>query len=101
MLASNDGLIMASSLSSTPGEERVAAMSSALLSIAHKIAKELKRGILRTSLVAGSNGFTLLLPVDTKFLLAAVCSSEAKLGMILFNLKKLGSILSSRFSDSF
>ncbi len=93
-LVTMDGLIMASSLPSGAGEERVAAMSSALLSIASRITEELERGEFKRALVAGSEGFIVLVPSSSGFLLTAVCSKDARLGMVLFEINKLATFLS-------
>jgi hypothetical protein len=95
-LVTMDGLIMASSLPSGAGEERVAAMSSALLSIASRIANELERGEFKRALVAGSEGFIVLVPSGSDFLLTAVCSKDARLGMVLFEINKLAGFLSRK-----
>ncbi len=95
-LVTMDGLIMASSLPSGSGEERVAAMSSALLSIASRITEELEKGEFQRALVAGSEGFIVLVPSGDNFLLTAVCSRDARLGMVLFEINKLAEFLSER-----
>ena len=45
-IVSVDGLIIASALPSGAGEDRVAAMSAAMLSLGERIAQELGRGVL-------------------------------------------------------
>ncbi|HIE23106.1 MAG TPA: hypothetical protein EYP68_02630 [Candidatus Korarchaeota archaeon] len=84
-----DGLVMASRFRSDVSEERVAAMSSALLSIAERINEELGRGDFQRALVTGRNGFIVLTPAGPDALIACICSKEAKLGMIFYELDKL------------
>jgi len=84
-----DGLVMASRFRSDVSGERVAAMSSALLSIAERINEELGRGKFQRALVTGSDGFIVLNPAGSDALIACICSKEAKLGMVFYELDRL------------
>lgn len=93
-----DGLVMASRFRSDVSEERVAAMSSALLSIAERINEELGRGDFQRALVTGSDGFIVLNPAGPDALIACICSKEAKLGMVFYELDKLSKELAQVIS---
>ncbi len=89
-LVSFDGLIVASSFPKKDArEDRIAAMSSALLSIASVIADELRRGKFERAMIEGTRGSVILLPAGDDFLLVAVCSAEARLGMLLYELERM------------
>ena len=56
-VVSVDGLIIASSLPAGIEEDRVSAMSAAMLSLGERIASELGRGMLDQVYVKGANGY--------------------------------------------
>jgi predicted regulator of Ras-like GTPase activity (Roadblock/LC7/MglB family) len=58
-VVSVDGLIMASSLPADVEEDRVSAMSAAMLSLGERIASELGRGILDQVYIRGDNGYVV------------------------------------------
>jgi predicted regulator of Ras-like GTPase activity (Roadblock/LC7/MglB family) len=60
-IVSVDGLIMASSLPSGVEEDRVSAMSAAMLSLGERIAGELGRGGLDEVYIHGNDGYVLLM----------------------------------------
>ncbi len=65
-VVSVDGLIMASSLPSDVDEDRISAMSAAMLSLGDRIAEELRRGKLQRVYIEGSNGIIVLLAITVK-----------------------------------
>src|SRR3989304_5512645 len=64
-VVSVDGLIMASSLPSGVEEDRVSAMSAAMLSLGERISGELGRGVLEQVYTHGNEGYVLLTAVGT------------------------------------
>jgi len=92
-LVSYDGLIMASSLEGDADEDRVAAMSAALLSVAEKIGAELDRGEFETALVSGSKGFVVVKPVNGDALLVVLAGKNSKLGLIKYEMSRIGRML--------
>jgi hypothetical protein len=60
-VVSVDGLMIASALPQDVEEDRVAAMSAAMLSLGERTAKELARGDLSEVYVKGQNGYVLLM----------------------------------------
>jgi len=83
-VVSFDGLPMASALPSNMDEDRVAAMSAALLSLGDRAAQGLGRGDLSQVYVEGENGTVFLVSADDEAVLVAVASRQAKIGMMLF-----------------
>jgi predicted regulator of Ras-like GTPase activity (Roadblock/LC7/MglB family) len=87
-LVSVDGLIMASALPPDVEEDRVSAMSAAMLSLGDRIAAELGRGMLDQVYIRGNNGYVLLLDVGEEAVLTVLARQEAKLGMIFLDMKR-------------
>jgi predicted regulator of Ras-like GTPase activity (Roadblock/LC7/MglB family) len=70
-VVSVDGLIMASSLPSGVEEDRVSAMSAAMLSLGERIAGELGRGILDEVYIHGDDGYVILMAAGGNAVLTA------------------------------
>jgi predicted regulator of Ras-like GTPase activity (Roadblock/LC7/MglB family) len=96
-VVSFDGLPMASALPDGMDEDRVAAMSAALLSLGERAAEGLGRGELSQVYVEGENGNVFLVSADDEAVLVAVSSRGAKVGMMLFEIRRaakaLGAVL--------
>ncbi len=87
-VVSVDGLVMASALPADVEEDRVAAMSAAMLSLGERTAQELGRGILNQVFIKGENGYVLLMNAGTDAVLTAMARADAKLGMIFLDMKR-------------
>jgi len=87
-VVSVDGLIMASALPSGVEEDRVAAMSAAMLSLGERIASELGRGSLDQVYVHGNKGYVVLMSIGEEAVLTALAREEAKLGMIFLEMRR-------------
>jgi predicted regulator of Ras-like GTPase activity (Roadblock/LC7/MglB family) len=87
-IVSVDGLIMASALQADVEEDRVSAMSAAMLSLGERIASELGRGGLDQVYIKGSNGFIILTAVGQEAVLTALARQEAKLGLIFLEMRR-------------
>ena len=84
-VVSVDGLIMASSLPSGVDEDRISAMSAAMLSLGDRIASELNRGTLERVYISGDQGIIVLLAVGEDAVLTVLARSTAKLGLIFLD----------------
>ena len=87
-VVSVDGLTMASALPGDVEEDRVSAMSAAMLSLGERIANELGRGNLDEVYIRGEEGFVLLTAVGDEAVLTALAREEAKLGMIFLEMRR-------------
>jgi predicted regulator of Ras-like GTPase activity (Roadblock/LC7/MglB family) len=87
-VVSVDGLIMASALPAGVEEDRVSAMSAAMLSLGERIAGELGRGMLDQVYIRGNSGYVLLLSVGADAVLTALVRENAKLGLIFLDMKR-------------
>jgi predicted regulator of Ras-like GTPase activity (Roadblock/LC7/MglB family) len=88
-LVSMDGLIIVSSLPSEIEEDRVAAMTAAMLGLGERTADELGRGMLDQIYIKGPNGYVLIMAAGDNAVLTAIAGPEAKLGLLLVYLKKV------------
>jgi len=86
-VVSFDGLPMASALPADMDEDRVAAMSAALLSLAERAAQGLGRGDLSQVYIEGEHGTVFLVSAQDEGVLIAVTSAGAKVGMMLYEVK--------------
>ncbi len=87
-VVSVDGLIMASALQQGVEEDRVSAMSAAMLSLGERIAGELGRGGLEQVYIKGNKGAIVLTSIGTEAVLTALARQEAKLGMIFLEMRR-------------
>jgi len=85
---STDGLIMASAFPADIEEDRVAAMSAAMLSLGERTAGELGRGSLDQVYIKGENGYVILMNAGPDAVLTALARQDAKLGMIFLEMKR-------------
>ena len=91
-VVSVDGLIMASSLPAGVEEDRIAAMSAAMLSLGERIASELGRGVLDQVYIRGDSGFVILMAVgeadEAEAVLTVLARKDAKLGLIFLDMRR-------------
>jgi predicted regulator of Ras-like GTPase activity (Roadblock/LC7/MglB family) len=87
-VVSVDGLIMASSLPAGVEDDRVSAMSAAMLSLGERIAQELGRGMLEQVYVHGNSGYVLLLAVGSEAVLTVLAREAAKLGLVFLEARR-------------
>lgn len=85
---SGDGVTMASMLPAGMDEDRVGAMSAAMLSLGERASRELGRGELEQVLVKGHLGCVLMTHAAPGAVLTALCKPNARLGLILLDLKR-------------
>ena len=87
-VVSVDGLSIASALPQGVEEDRVSAMSAAMLSLGERIASELGRGSLEQVYVKGEKGYVVLMSVGEEAVLTALAREQAKLGLILLDMRR-------------
>ncbi len=87
-IVSVDGLSIASSLPGDVEEDRVSAMSAAMLSLGERIAGELGRGHLEQVYVKGQNGYVILSAVGEEAVLTVMARQQAKLGLIFLDMSR-------------
>lgn len=87
-VVSVDGLSIASSLPSNVEEDRVSAMSAAMLSLGERIAGELGRGMLEQVYIKGVNGYVVLTSVGEEAVLTVLARAGAKLGLVFLEMRR-------------
>ncbi|MFH1151281.1 MAG: roadblock/LC7 domain-containing protein [Actinomycetota bacterium] len=86
-VVSMDGFVMASVLPAGYEEDRLGAMSAALLSLGERTAQELGRGELAQVFVEGTNGYVFLLAAGEDAVLNAIVRRGSKLGLVLYDIR--------------
>jgi hypothetical protein len=87
-VVSVDGLIMASALPAEVEEDRVSAMSAAMLSLGERISTELGRGALDQVYIRGGGGFVILSAVGEEAVLTVLAREQAKLGLVFLEMRR-------------
>lgn len=87
-VVSVDGLIMASSLPAGVDEDRISAMSAAMLSLGDRIASELRRGRLERVYISGNEGIIVLMAVGNDAVLTVLARTQARLGLIFLDMNR-------------
>jgi hypothetical protein len=87
-IISVDGLPIATSLPQGVEEDRVAAMSAAMLSLGERIASELGRGLLDEVYVRGEKGYVILRAVGEEAVLTVLARQQAKLGLLFLDMRR-------------
>jgi hypothetical protein len=83
-----DGLSIASALPQGVEEDRVSAMSAAMLSLGDRIASELGRGQLDQVYIKGQKGYVILMSVGEEAVLTALAREQSKLGLIFLDMRR-------------
>lgn len=87
-VVSVDGLIIASALPADVEEDRVSAMSAAMLSLGERIAGELRRGNLHQLYVKGDHGYVVLMSIGEEAVLTVLARDKAKLGLLFLDMSR-------------
>ncbi len=94
-IVSPDGLAIASVLAPSIEEDRVAAMSAAMVSLGERISAELGRGQMEQVYVKGSLGYALLTAAGPQAMLMVMARGDVRLGLLLLELRKVVADLES------
>lgn len=87
-VVSVDGLTIASALPQGVEEDRVSAMSAAMLSLGERIASELGRGSLEQVYIKGEEGYVMLMSIGEDAVLTTLSRAQAKLGLIFLDMRR-------------
>lgn len=94
-IVSVDGLTIASALPDSVEEDRVSAMSAAMLSLGERIAKELGRGALDQVYIRGQDGYVIIMSIGSDAVLTVLARDHAKLGLIFLDMRRATEDLTS------
>ncbi len=84
-----DGLALASVLAGGMDEERVAAMSAAMLSLGERISSELARGTVDRISIDGDRGYSVLTNCGNDAVLLVLAHKTAKQGILQLEIKRI------------
>ncbi|MGG6269792.1 roadblock/LC7 domain-containing protein [Leptolyngbya sp. AN03gr2] len=87
-LVTPDGLPLASSLPTSMDEERVAAMSAAILSMGERIGLELTRGAIERIYVDGEQGPCILTNCGEDAVFLVLATKQSKQGILALEIKR-------------
>ncbi|HEY7876386.1 MAG TPA: roadblock/LC7 domain-containing protein, partial [Actinomycetota bacterium] len=87
-VVSSDGLPMASALPPYVEEDRLAAMSAALLTLGERAAEGLGKGELEQVFIEGAHGHVVLMAAGPDAVLVTVTARGAKVGLVLFEMRR-------------
>jgi len=87
-VVSVDGLPIATALPREVEEDRVSAMSAAMLSLGERIASELGRGTLSEVQIKGEGGFVILQSLGSEAVLTVLAREGAKMGLVLLDMRR-------------
>lgn len=88
-LVTPDGLPLASTLPGAMDEERVSAMSAAMLSLGERIGQELARGSIDRIFVEGDKGYGILTSCGEDAVLLVLADQKAKQGILMLEIKRI------------
>lgn len=87
-VVSVDGLMMVSALPAEVEEDRVSAMSAAMISLGERISGELSRGVLEQVYIRGDHGYVFLTSVGEEAVLTALTREGANVGLIFLEMRR-------------
>jgi predicted regulator of Ras-like GTPase activity (Roadblock/LC7/MglB family) len=92
-LISIDGLLIDAVMPQGMDEDRIGAMSAALLSLGERTARELGRGRLERVLVQGEHGYVIMTAAGDEAVLTVLTKAEVKLGLAFLDIKRAAQTL--------
>ena len=98
-VVSVDGLPMASALPEPFDEDRVAAMSAALLSLGERASEGLGRGLLSQVAIEGDTGAVFLVGAGEEAVLVAVAPRGAKAGLVLYEARRAAAAVARALAE--
>jgi hypothetical protein len=87
-MVTTEGFPLASSLPGSMDEERVSAMSAAMLSLGDRIGRELATGGMDRIYVEGHDGFSILTSCGEDAVFLVLANKEAKQGILMLEIKR-------------
>ncbi len=88
VLTTADGLPVEAVLPANLSEERLAAMSAAILSLGERAVYELEKGHLEQITVKSEKGFVIVTGIGDEAVLTVMAPADAKLGLLYLEIRK-------------
>ena len=92
-VVTKDGLPIASALNTRVDEDRISAMTAAMLSLAERVVDELERGQMIEMIIKGSSGLIIIRDAGEYAVLAGIARTDAKLGLVLLDMRRCSASL--------
>lgn len=98
-VVSSDGLPIASALPVHVEEDKLAAMSAALLTLGERAADGLGRKSLKQVFVEGDDGYVVLMSAGSDAVLVGITSKRAKVGLVLYEMRRAADDIAEAMSQ--
>ncbi len=85
---SMDGLTIGAVLPQSLDEDKMGAMSAAMLSLGDRTADELTRGNLEQILIKGDHGYVVMTQAGKEAVVTVLAKPKAKLGLVFLDVKR-------------
>jgi len=99
IIAKNDGLVIASLLSTNEDPLLISALTASLYSMSIQAITKLQRGSMKQLLITGTKGMILVKEINDQASIGAILSSKANIGLAMIELdraiKKIRNIIES------
>ncbi len=96
---STDGLILDSLLPAGMDQDRLSAMSAALISLGSRTSEDLGRGSLEQVLIKGKSGYVLITYAGPETVITVLTKPEARLGLIFLDVKRAADGIKQLFNN--
>jgi len=87
-IISLDGLPIASVLPASAEEDKIAAMSAAILSLGERVVEELGKGTMEQITIKGDHGYVVITGIGQDAVLTTLAGQDSKLGLIYMEIRK-------------
>lgn len=88
VVASADGLVIASDLTQSVDEERFGAMAATILALGERTTEDFDHGQVKRILIEGNHGFMVVMSVNNKSTICTAAQNSAKLGMVFYQMER-------------
>ncbi|MDD3608426.1 MAG: roadblock/LC7 domain-containing protein [Halothiobacillaceae bacterium] len=99
-IISTDGLMMAARLPASMDEDRLGAMSAALLSLGDRTAQELGRGDLEQVMIKGHDGYVVMTHAGHDAVLTVIAKAQTKLGLVFLDIRRAAERIEGEVKNS-
>ncbi|AEA33883.1 roadblock/LC7 domain-containing protein [Hippea maritima] len=96
-LVTSDGLMISSYLPGDMDEDRVSAMSAALLSLSERAVEELEKGVPQQVTIRGDKGYIVITSAGEEAVLMVITDDKVKLGLLYMEIKTAAQKIKSAF----
>ena len=99
-VVSPDGFIIASLLPADVEEERMAAISAALLALGVKTSADLRKGTLHQIFIRSEDGYVAVMNAGGEAVLSVMARKNAQLGLLFMEMRRTAAQIGSLLSQS-